>query len=84
MNYEIFTCFWFSGFLVAFSCVNVDFCDNKLTLFISINGISRSNVGELYFNANLLRTWSGSGSQSISNYEKIRTIGRGNFVSFLL
>lgn len=43
-----------------------------------------SNVGELYFNANLLRTWSGSGSQSISNYEKIRTIGRGAYGTAVL
>ena len=40
-----------------------------------------ANVGELYYNANLLRSWSGTGTQSISNYEKIRTLGRGTLVT---
>ena len=39
----------------------------------------RGNIGELYFNAHLLRSWSGSSSQSISNYEKIKTLGRGRY-----
>ncbi|XP_066917979.1 uncharacterized protein [Clytia hemisphaerica] len=42
------------------------------------------NIGELYFNANLLRSWSGSSSQSISNYEKIRTLGRGAYGTAVL
>jgi len=42
------------------------------------------SVGELYFHADLLRSWSGSGNQSISSYEKIRTIGRGAYGTAVL
>ena len=42
------------------------------------------NTGELYFNPSLVRSWSGSVSQSISSYEKIRTLGRGAYGTAVL
>ncbi|XP_065681888.1 uncharacterized protein LOC100207375 isoform X1 [Hydra vulgaris] len=43
----------------------------------------RSNAGDLYFSPAKLRGWSGSGNQ-ISNYEKIRILGRGAYGTAVL
>ena len=36
-----------------------------------------SSISEVYFKLEMLRSWSGKANQSISNFEKIRTVGKG-------
>ena len=40
-----------------------------------------SSISELYFKLEMLRSWSGKANQSISNFEKIRTVGKGWFLT---
>ena len=54
------------------------------TLLKGCYPIFPSAIGETYFKPELLRSWSGSGNQSISNFEKIRTVGKGMCLVLLL
>ena len=39
-----------------------------------------SSVGELYFKMEKLKNFAGSNQQSLAGFEKIRTVGKGNFL----
>jgi len=43
-----------------------------------------SSISELYFKLEMLRSWSGKANQSISNFEKIRTVGKGSYGTAVL
>ncbi|XP_065064010.1 uncharacterized protein LOC135690390 isoform X1 [Rhopilema esculentum] len=42
------------------------------------------SISDVYFKAGLLRSWSGKANQSISNFEKIRTVGKGSYGAAVL
>ena len=43
-----------------------------------------SSVGELYFKMEKLKNFAGPNQQSLAGFEKIRTVGKGDFTHVLL
>ena len=55
-------------------CIKGDYClVNKLTCVFSCS----CEPGDLYFQSEKLRKWSGATPRSISNFEKIKVVGKG-------
>ena len=56
-------------------------CISKVKYFYSLLvSYVCSSVGELYFKMEKLKNFAGQNQQSLAGFEKIRTVGKGNFI----